>query len=82
MAGGDCGYGCGIAPAGVFAPGFGNEALAGQLSVGVAKRVCLSFADGVKKEGDELIAGGEDRDGDDVKGAGVSPSGREGCSGL
>jgi len=81
-AGGDTWEGCGMTLAGVFVPGFGNKRLAGPLSAGAVKGVCLSFADGVNAEGNEMIGGGEDWNENGVKGAGVIPSGWEGCSGL
>ena len=81
-AGGAIWEGCAMTLAGVFVPGFGNKRLAGPLSAGAVKGVCLSFADGVNAEGNEMIGGGEDWNENGVKGAGVIPSGWEGCSGL
>ncbi len=81
-AGGDIWEGCAMTLAGVFVPGFGNKRLPGLLSVGAVKGVCLSFAGGVNAEGNEMIGGGEDWNENGVKGAGVIPSGWEGCSGL
>src|SRR6266516_434300 len=74
--------GCGMTLTGVFVPGFGNKRLTGPLSAGAVKGVCLSFADGVNAEGNEMIGGGEDWNENGVKGSGVIPSGWEGCSGL
>src|SRR3989442_691999 len=52
------------------------------MTLGVVARVCLSFADGVNVEGDEVIGGGENWNDDGVKGVGVIPGGREGCCEL
>ena len=68
-----CLAGCAMTLAGVFVPGLGNETPPGPLLVGVVARVCLSFADGV-------IGEGENWNDDGVKGAGVIPGCREGCS--
>ena len=65
-----------MTPVGVFVPEFGNKIHSGLLSAGAVKGVCPSLADGVNAEGDE----GWNEDG--VKGAGDTPSGREGWSGL
>jgi len=75
-----CLAGCAMTLAGMFVPGLGNETLPGLLLAGVVARVCLSFADCVIVEGDEVIGGGENWNDDGVKGAGVIPGGREGCS--
>ena len=77
-----CLAGCTKTLAGVFVPGLGNETLPGPLPARAVASVCLSFADGVGAEGDEVIAVGEHWDDDGVKDAGVISCGREGCSEL
>ena len=77
-----CLAGCALKLAGAFVPGLGNETLPGPLPARAVASVCLSFADGVGAEGDEVIAVGEHWDDDGVKDAGVISCGREGCSEL
>ena len=77
-----CLAGCAKTLAGVFVPGLRNESLPGLLSASVVERICLSFADGVNVEDDEPSGGGENWNEDGGKGAGVIPTGREGCSEL
>ena len=67
---------------GLTAPHAGFEMIPGLLSEGVVEDACPSRVDGVNAEGDEMIGEGENCNEDGVKGAGVTPSGREGCSGL
>ncbi len=81
-AGGDTWEGCAVTLVGAFVPGFGNKGLSGLLSAGAVKGVCLSVADDVNAEGNEMIGGGVDWNENGVKGAGVILSGWEGCSGL
>jgi hypothetical protein len=62
--------------------GFGIEKLSGLMAVGDVEGFCLLVAGGVNVEGSKVIGGDEDGNEEGVKGAGVIPSGREGCSGL
>ncbi len=78
-AGGDSGGGCAVTLVGGFVPGLGNKELPGLLAAGVVKGVWLPVADGVNAEGNALTVGGKDWNETGDKGAGVIPSGGEGC---
>ena len=70
-----CLAGCVKTLAGVFVPGLRNESLPALLPARILEGVCLSFVGGSSAVVDESIWGGEN-----CKGAGVIPRGREDCS--